>query len=363
MIWMSGGFPSCKENRVAEAQPKVSIIVPCYKAEQFLPRCLDSLMHQTLDGIEAICINDGSPDRCIDILRDYEARYPGKVVVIDKQNEGAWRGRFDGIKIAHGEYIGFVDSDDYVEPTFAEKLYAAAKAAEADVSVCGFHRVDLDTGAITSTELTDPRAPFVIREDPGRLLELNTAMWNKFFRASTLKSMHDLRTPPPAFEDLDFHLLAFLQNPGKVVYTPEPLVNYITHGGSLITNVREGQVSSIRNALLEVRGFYEDEAPNPEMLQALDALAFEHLGVSLMFRLSYDPDCDLKQAIADNTAFLDEHFPTWRTSPYFARAYAKGKPKSLNNVRIAHGFYTAGLMVPFLRAYRLVVDHGRDLKW
>ena len=66
----------------------LSIIVPCYKVEAYLPKCLDSLMNQTLSNIEVICINDGSPDHCIDILRDYEARFPGKIVVIDKQNEG-----------------------------------------------------------------------------------------------------------------------------------------------------------------------------------------------------------------------------------------------------------------------------------
>ncbi|MBQ6395358.1 MAG: glycosyltransferase, partial [Atopobiaceae bacterium] len=72
------------------SEVKLSIIVPCYKVEAYLPACLDSLMAQTLDGVEAICINDGSPDRCIDILRDYESRYPGRVVVIDKENEGVW---------------------------------------------------------------------------------------------------------------------------------------------------------------------------------------------------------------------------------------------------------------------------------
>ena len=97
---------------------KLSIIVPCYKVEAYLPKCLDSLVNQTLSDIEVICINDGSPDCCIDILREYEANYPGKVIVIDKQNEGVWKGRWDGIAIARGEYIGFLDSDDYAVPTF-----------------------------------------------------------------------------------------------------------------------------------------------------------------------------------------------------------------------------------------------------
>ena len=143
------------------SQKSASIIIPCYNVETYLPRCLDSLVDQTLDDLEIICINDGSPDNCLAILRDYEQRYPDTIVVIDKENEGVWRGRLDAIAIARGEYIGFVDSDDYVEPDFAEKLYTAAKENDADISVCGFRRVDVDTGKTLSTEMTEERAPFL----------------------------------------------------------------------------------------------------------------------------------------------------------------------------------------------------------
>ena len=164
-------------------QKTASIIVPCYNVEQYLPRCLDSLVNQTLNDIEIICINDGSPDRCIDILREYENRHPDTVVVIDKKNEGVWRGRFDAIAIARGEYIGFVDSDDFVEPNFAANLYQTAKEFDADISVCGFKRIDVQTGKILTTEMIEERPPFDIGAEPQRLLELNGAPWNKFFRA------------------------------------------------------------------------------------------------------------------------------------------------------------------------------------
>ena len=121
---------------------KFSIIVPCYKVEKYLPRCLDSLLNQTLEEIEVICINDGSPDNCLKILKEYQKKYSSKLVIIDKKNEGVWRGRKDGIKKAKGEFIGFVDSDDYVALDFAEKLYNAAKKNHADISVCGFDRID-----------------------------------------------------------------------------------------------------------------------------------------------------------------------------------------------------------------------------
>ena len=101
---------------------KLSLILPCYKVAEYLPRCLDSIMNQTLEDIEAICINDGSPDNCLDILNEYKEKYDSKIVIIDKENEGVWKGRKDGIKVAKGKYIGFVDPDDYVAPEYCEKL-------------------------------------------------------------------------------------------------------------------------------------------------------------------------------------------------------------------------------------------------
>ena len=115
---------------------ELTVVIPSYNMERYLPKCLASLIGQTLQDIEVICINDGSPDRCIDILHEWQERYPARIVIIDKENEGVWRGRMDGIAIARGEYIGFLDSDDYAEPDFAEELYNAAKAANADIAVC-----------------------------------------------------------------------------------------------------------------------------------------------------------------------------------------------------------------------------------
>lgn len=134
---------------------KVSIIVPVYKVEKYLRRSMDSLVNQTLEEIEIICINDGSPDNCLEILKEYKEKFSNKnIVIIDKKNEGVWKGRFDGIKAAKGEYIGFTDSDDYVTLDYAEKLYNAAKSSQADISVCGFYRVDVETEHIFSTEMT-----------------------------------------------------------------------------------------------------------------------------------------------------------------------------------------------------------------
>lgn len=101
---------------------KISIIVPVYNTEKYLKKCLDSLINQTLKDIEIICINDGSPDNSLKILKEYEKK-DKRIKIIDQENQGVSVARNNGIKIANGEYIGFVDSDDYVDLDFYEKLY------------------------------------------------------------------------------------------------------------------------------------------------------------------------------------------------------------------------------------------------
>ena len=340
----------------------MSIIVPCYKVEKYLPRCLDSLVSQTLEQIEIICINDGSPDNCLRILKDYRSRYGNKILIIDKKNEGVWRGRWDGISIARGEYIGFLDSDDYADPEFAETLYRTAKAFDADIAVCGYERTDLVTGRVVSRELCNPSSPFSIEQDPGRLVGLNTAPWNKCFRASVLKSMRDLSNPPSVLDDMAFHLLAYLDMTGTVAFAPKSLVHYMVRSDSIINTVREDQVESILNAFLEIRGHYEQVRPN--LLPMLDLMAFLHLGVSLVFRLSCDPKNDVRSTIGKMTSYLDGHFPTWSKSPYLRLSYVKREGGAFGKLWAAQKLYRIGLMPAALSVYRFVIKRlGVDIKW
>lgn len=343
-------------------QKTVSIIVPCYKVEKYLPRCLDSLVNQTLENIEIICINDGSPDRCIDILNDYKERYPNKVVIIDKQNEGVWRGRFDAIAIARGEYIGFVDSDDYVELDFAEKLYYCAINNDADIAVCGFHRIDVDTGKILNTEMTEERHAFEIEKEPERLLELNGAPWNKLFRAPIMKSLHDFSEPPKIFDDMMMHLLAY-PAVKKVAFTPHALVNYIIRNDSIMTTIDKSKIDSTYKAMLEVKQVYQETA-SQQLCDFLDAAAFLHLGVSLMFRISYDKSANLRQELKLNKRYLDENFSTWNTDTIISNTNAKKNGGVLKKANLARKIYRSTFMGLALSIYRFMIHKlNWDIKW
>ena len=114
----------------------ISVIVPVYKVEKYLNRCVNSLVNQTLKNIEIILVNDGSPDNCPLICNEWQKK-DSRIKVIHKQNEGLGMARNSGILKAEGEFIAFVDSDDYVKPDMYEKLYTAAKKENADIAMCG----------------------------------------------------------------------------------------------------------------------------------------------------------------------------------------------------------------------------------
>ena len=117
--------------------PKVSIIVPIYNVEKYLDRCISSLINQTLKDIEIILVDDGSPDNCPKMCDEY-AKKDYRIKVIHKKNAGLGYARNSGLEIAYGEYIAFVDSDDYVDTRMYETLYKRAKSISADTVFCGF---------------------------------------------------------------------------------------------------------------------------------------------------------------------------------------------------------------------------------
>lgn len=116
--------------------PKISVIVPVYRVEKYLGRCVNSLLGQTLSDIEIILVDDGSPDGC-PALCDEFAKKDGRIKVLHKENEGLGLARNSGMSLAVGEYIAFVDSDDYVKSEMYRTLYEAAQRENADIAMCG----------------------------------------------------------------------------------------------------------------------------------------------------------------------------------------------------------------------------------
>lgn len=341
---------------------KVSIIVPVYKVEKYLRKCMDSLVNQTLDDIELVCINDGSPDNCLSILKEYQNKFPDKVVIIDKKNEGVWKGRYDGIKKARGKYITFTDSDDYVSLDYAEKLYKNAEKFHSDISICGFYRVDLDTQRVFSKEMNKFEGKIIdMKKNPEALLSINGALWNKLYRAELLKKMDNIENPPRVLDDMMFFLLIAI-NAKKITFINDCLYYYMVRSDSIMSTVKKDQVISSENAMVAVRNIYKKN--NPYLLNVIDALAFLHFGLSLMYRVSYDKDANLDDELKSNKKYLDDNFPTWSKSSYLSLRYCIKHHFMNAKVVIMKKVYTLGLYKSFLKLYKFMINKLKiDIKW
>lgn len=342
--------------------PLVSIVVPCYNAERTIESCLDSLLSQGFQGLEIICVNDGSKDKTADILDSYRLRYP-EVVVVNQENSGAWSARLSGIQKAKGDYIMFLDSDDVAVPGFIVKMYELASSINCDLAVCGFNRVDIGTGKLMSAEFCKPLRSFSLKKDPGRLLQINPAPWNKIYKASLLKHSNRLSVAPVMLDDLSLLLLALLRSDGLISYLPEALVEYRVHGDSTINSINPGQLKDAIVAMAEIRSYYKSCNP-VEMLEAFDAVAFAHIVVSMSFRLLGSGISNVTNEIDALIAAADSEFPYWRTSRYLSLGYGCKNGGLFLKASLSSAFVKLGLFKPALSVYRLVRKAiGKDISW
>lgn len=211
--------------------PKVSVVIPVYNTAPYLRQCLDSVVGQTLRDIEIICVDDGSTDDSLSILREYERR-DGRVTVLTQKNQYAGVARNNGKAIARGEYLVFWDSDDYFDPRFLEKMYGQIEKDEADIAVCGGKRFYQDAGVeVPAVDYLDPariplKVPFNRETNPDYILNFTCeAPWNKMYRKSFIDGLGLDFQPKKNGNDVYFVAVA-LCLADRITVVREPLVVY-----------------------------------------------------------------------------------------------------------------------------------------
>lgn len=238
---------------------KLSVIVPVYNVEQYLPRCLDSLINQTFTDMEIICVNDGTKDNSGRILDDYAAR-DKRIIVITQKNAGLSAARNTGLKAAKGELIGFVDSDDWIEPeTYAE----AVKAMIDDVDmVCWGARIICDE---EFSELEGIREYHRMKQNSVRTLndrvkrQTACTVWNKLYRKSII-DRHQIEFPRGLlYEDIDFFWKynAFAY---KASFIDKYYYNYVQRKDSIIgqmLNKKSAKITDRLAIMFSIYQFYE----------------------------------------------------------------------------------------------------------
>ncbi|MBQ6799361.1 MAG: glycosyltransferase [Oscillospiraceae bacterium] len=209
--------------------PLISVIVPVYRVELYLRPCIESILAQTLQEIEIILVDDGSPDRCGELCEEYAAKDP-RIRVIHKENGGLSSARNAGLEIAQGEYIGFVDSDDRVDPDMFEFLYRNLEESGADISVCGY-RIHQNGSVISCGEpfrsvQTSREAMRTVMEQP----EIGIVVWNKLYRRSIFRG---IRFPEGRIAEDAFLYLRLTDAADTVVFDTAPKYHYLRREGSI----------------------------------------------------------------------------------------------------------------------------------
>lgn len=224
---------------------KVSVIIPVFNAGSYLQHCINSLLHQSLSDIEIILVNDGSTDDSKSIIASF-AEKSKRIVFIDSKNEGVSAARNKGLAIAKGEYIGFMDADDFAEPAMYQKMYDQAKAAGADLAICNLNSVAENREATARLKFTNS----IIDINSNREKELVNLMrfkydfanWNKIYSTNLIRH-NNLRFDErmSVYEDLLFNLYYF-QYAQRAVLIEEPLYNYRAHQNSVMNLARHDAI-------------------------------------------------------------------------------------------------------------------------
>ena len=256
------------QNKNGQSQPLISIIIPVYNGERFLVKCLDSLLAQTYTNLQIILIDDGSTDKTGEIADRYAQQDP-RVEVIHQANAGVSAARNVGLKAVRGEYIGFVDCDDYVAPTMYEYLYGLTCKHQTPVAVCNFYNA--------SAAGIEPKTPDFTQEtrlSPVQALQAflsQLSMWNKLFAAPLFQTVQF--DPACGYgEDMPVCLTLF-EKAGQIAYGPKPQYYYCRHEGNvtssavwnprylgyfsntdiLLNYARQHQLKAVENSLLRSR--------------------------------------------------------------------------------------------------------------
>ena len=216
--------------------PKVSVIIPVYNVEKYVARCLDSLVNQTMQDIEIICVDDKSPDNSIDILLEYQRQYPDKVIVIQSEiNRCIGGARNLGLARAQGEYIGFVDSDDWVDLTMFEKLYQCASQTGSDVVDCDYQIMAPDKTMHRQSNSDDQIGELTL--DKKKSLVLNPGrVWTKIYKRSFLQE-NRLFFPEHLFYEENEFMPITMVHATKLGKVSKPL--YFYFAGSTLSTTKK----------------------------------------------------------------------------------------------------------------------------
>ncbi len=285
--------------------PKVSIIVPFYNVEGYIEKCLDTLVNQTLKDIEIILVNDGSTDRSIEIVNKFLRRYPEKLVYLEKENGGLSDARNYAIPYTKGEYIAFLDSDDYVEKDMYEEMYNMAKKENSDMVECNFY-----------WEYPDKQKEDIgtIYHGKNEMIEkIRVVAWNKLIKREILEKS-EVRFPKGyRYEDTEFtyKLIPYIE---KVSFLKKPCIHYVQREGS-ISNSQNERTKEIFDVLDHVIEYYKEKDIYEKYQEELEYIYVRYAFCSSLLRIVKIKDDNLQEKLLNLTwDNVNTKFPNWKNN-------------------------------------------------
>ena len=295
-----------------EKKKKVSVIVPVYNTEKYLRKCLDSLVNQTLKDIEILVINDGSPDDSQTIIDEYKSKY-SNLKSYPKENGGLSDARNYGIDKANGEYLAFVDSDDYIALETYEIMYNKAVSQNFDIVVCDLNyvyeenkRVKASSNIVADT--TDIKKA---------MLNIYPAVWNKIYKKELFQN--NLRFKKGIwFEDVEFtyRLLPYVKSIGR---TEGCFYQYVQREGS-ITKKNDLRIYNYIDNLNSVVKFYKDNDFYNEYQQELEYSYVRYLYATFIKQATCFEKEEYQKAVNKACENVKKNFPQYKKNKYFYKS-------------------------------------------
>ena len=287
---------------------KVSVIVPVYNVYDYLSKCLDSLVNQTLKEIEIIVVNDGSPDESWKIIDKYAKEYPEKIKAYKKENGGLSDARNYGIKKATGEYIAFVDSDDYVDTEMYKKMYNKAKSGNFDMVVCDLNYVYNDKIVRAYSNILSDTTNI-----KKAMLNIYPAAWNKIFKRRFFENIEFKKKV--WFEDVEF-LYRLLPKIKTIGVVNEPFYQYLQREGS-ITKKQDMRIYNYIDNLNGLVTYYNDNKLYDEYKKELEFVYVRYMYATFIKQATNFTKDEYKKAVNKALENVKEKFRKYYKNSYF----------------------------------------------
>lgn len=293
---------------------KISIIIPVYNGEKYIKKCLDSIKSQTFQDYEVLIINDGSKDNTKKIIETYLE--DDRFKLYNRTNHGIGSSRNFGIEKSKGNYICFIDSDDYVDLNYLEKLYTKINSDKLDMVVCNYIELNEELNIEKKVKINE-FANTTINKNPELLLEINKSPWNKIYKKNIIKN---IKFPENLkYEDTEF-LLKVMKN-AKIGYINEYLNYYIIHSNSETTTM-DKRVFDILTIIKNIRDFYENSSS--DVKEYINRMTLQIL-TTYTIQQKYQKDKNLGNKFINNAfEYIEDNIPNYKQNEYF---------KSLNKIK------------------------------